>query len=185
MCVHPDRICCYVILQNVLSPYDPADRHLRVDKNVSLRIFCRNQAPGSVMYIKWQHYPWQLIVAGISVTEHLEINVVPLAVTLTEKFYNMLQEFFLPKSEEREESEVDHSKIFGGNQRMLDIIVVVGIPFIVTIATYYHRDHADGGSFSRASASRRSMTSNISPPDSPSIKEVLSFWFNSYYAWLL
>ena len=62
----------------------------------------------------------QLIVAGISVTEHLEINVVPLAVTLTEKFYNMLQEFFLPKSEEREESEIDHSRIFGGNQRTLD-----------------------------------------------------------------
>ena len=32
--------------QGVLSPYDPQSRRLRVDKNISLRIYCRDQAPG-------------------------------------------------------------------------------------------------------------------------------------------
>ncbi len=39
------------------------------------------------------------IVAGISVTEHLELNIIPLSVKLTERFYNTLQEFFLPKDD--------------------------------------------------------------------------------------
>ena len=48
----------------------------------------------------------------------MEINVVPLSVRLTEKFYQMLQEFFLPKAE-MEEVDQDHSHVFGGVQRML------------------------------------------------------------------
>ena len=37
---------CHAILQEVLSPYDPQSRRLRVDKNVSMRIYCRDQSPG-------------------------------------------------------------------------------------------------------------------------------------------
>ena len=50
----------------------------------------------------------------------MELNVVPLAVRLTEKFYNTLQEFFLPRAEaEAREltSDPDHSHVFGGIQR--------------------------------------------------------------------
>lgn len=56
-----------------------------------------------------------LSVAGISVTEHLEINVVPLAVRLTEKLYQTIQSFFLPKAETeaKDTSEPDHSHVFG------------------------------------------------------------------------
>ena len=49
-------ICCYVyvsmyihviiILQQVLVPYDPKARHLRVDKNICLRVYCRDKARG-------------------------------------------------------------------------------------------------------------------------------------------
>ena len=67
-----------------------------------------------------------LPVAGIPVTEHLEVNVVPLAVTLTSKFYQTMQDFFFPKVEgesleqQQQQSEPDHSHLFGpgGVQRM-------------------------------------------------------------------
>jgi hypothetical protein len=62
-----------------------------------------------------------LTVAGISVKEHLEVNVVPLAVCLTAKFYQTMQDFFFPKAEEgaSADSGPDHSYLFGpsGAQR--------------------------------------------------------------------
>ena len=66
-----------------------------------------------------EYYDIYFVVAGIPVTEHLEINVVPLAVKLTEKFYQTLQEFFLPRAEAdvKESLEPDHSHVFGGVQR--------------------------------------------------------------------
>ena len=61
-------------------------------------------------------------VAGISVKEHLEVNIVPLAVCLTAKFYQTMQDFFFPKAEEggaSADSASDHSYLFGpsGAQR--------------------------------------------------------------------
>lgn len=32
--------------QQVLIPYDPKEKHLRVDKNVTLRVYCKDKAPG-------------------------------------------------------------------------------------------------------------------------------------------
>ena len=59
-------------------------------------------------------------VAGISVKEHLEVNVVPLAVSLTAKFFQTVQDFFVPKAEEGvalgdtyTSGEPDHSHLFG------------------------------------------------------------------------
>ena len=55
-------------------------------------------------------------VAGIPVTEHLELNVIPLAVCLTEKFYNTMQEFFLPRTDldgKDSNTEQDHSHVLG------------------------------------------------------------------------
>ena len=64
-----------------------------------------------------------LSVAGIAVIEHLEFNVVPLAVSLTSKFYQTMQDFFFPKAEgegQGEGTDPDHAHLFGpgGVQRM-------------------------------------------------------------------
>ncbi len=47
--------------------------------------------------------------------EHLEFNVVPLAVSLTAKFFQTMQDFFFPKAEEEglESLEADRSHLFG------------------------------------------------------------------------
>jgi len=31
----------------VLTPYDPKSQHLRVDKNIPLRVYCRDKTPGT------------------------------------------------------------------------------------------------------------------------------------------
>ena len=38
-------VCCGV--QQVLVPYDPKSRGLRVDKNICLRVYCRDKARGT------------------------------------------------------------------------------------------------------------------------------------------
>ena len=38
---------CLLSLQEVLIPYDPKSKHLRVDKNISLRVYCKDKAPGT------------------------------------------------------------------------------------------------------------------------------------------
>lgn len=43
-------------------------------------------------------------VGGIAVNEHFEINVAPVAVRITHRFYNTLMKFFFP-----DKSEPDHS----------------------------------------------------------------------------
>ncbi len=53
-------------------------------------------------------------MAGISVKEHLEVNVVPLNVCLTSRFYQTMQDFFFPKAEDLPDlPEPDHSHLFG------------------------------------------------------------------------
>eukprot|EP00794_Sanderia_malayensis_P014359 gene14357-15855_t len=61
----------------------PHEINLRrhVDKSVFLRVYCRVQSP----------------VAGISIREHFEVNLCPIAVRLTHKFYHYLMKFFFPK----------------------------------------------------------------------------------------
>ena len=151
-----------------------------MDKNVSMRIYCRDQAPGKSLslslsisfspslppsfppYLSLSPYlslPLSLpisllpsllpslslslppylslllllslmllflsLVAGISVTEHLELNIVPLAVRLTEKFYQTMQDFFLPRQEgetRESTSDPDHSYIFGGVKRKPSLV---------------------------------------------------------------
>ena len=46
---------CHALLplQEVLKPYDPNSKHLRVDKNISLRVYCKDKAPG--MCIHYMH----------------------------------------------------------------------------------------------------------------------------------
>ncbi|XP_076275427.1 bridge-like lipid transfer protein family member hobbit isoform X2 [Rhynchophorus ferrugineus] len=68
------------IYKEILCPteiqYDMPIEHKKV-----LRIFCREKPP----------------VGGISVKEHFEINLVPLTIGLTKKFYNTMMKFSFPE----------------------------------------------------------------------------------------
>lgn len=150
------------IYQQVLSPYDPKEKHLRVDKNVTLRVYCKDRAP----------------VAGILVTEHLEVNVVPLTVSLTSRFFHTMQYFFFPKAEEiTDMAELDRSHLFA--------------PAGIQPSPHYG-DSPDGNIplLTRGAASRRSTlsltntassanfansstfsTNNPSPPQSPAFSK--------------
>ena len=50
-----------------------------------------------------------LSVGGIPVTEHLELNIIPLGVCLTARFYKTIHTFFFPKMEVEEEGDGDQS----------------------------------------------------------------------------
>ncbi|XP_012140233.2 bridge-like lipid transfer protein family member hobbit [Megachile rotundata] len=64
----------------VLTPTE-LQSNMPVDRQRALRVFCREKAP----------------VAGISVKEHFEINVVPLTIGLTKKFFNTMLKFCFPE----------------------------------------------------------------------------------------
>lgn len=68
-----------------------------VDRKRALRVFCREKAP----------------VAGISIMEHFEINVVPITIGLTKKFFNTMLKFCFPERdpENIEGEQVDISDI--------------------------------------------------------------------------
>ena len=62
----------------MLSPQDTLGKgHL---DDVAMRIVCRVKPP----------------VGGISVKEHLEINLVPLVIQITNQFYRAMMSFFFP-----------------------------------------------------------------------------------------
>ena len=44
-----ERCAFFFVFQQVLFPYDPKDKHLRVDKNVTLRVYCKDRAPGNLL----------------------------------------------------------------------------------------------------------------------------------------
>ncbi|XP_063241781.1 protein hobbit isoform X2 [Bacillus rossius redtenbacheri] len=66
--------------QEVLIPTE-IQNSMPVDRKRAIRIFCREKAP----------------VGGISVKEHFEINVVPLTIGLTKKFFNTMLKFCFPE----------------------------------------------------------------------------------------
>jgi hypothetical protein len=69
----------FLFFQDVLVPQDPLGKgHL--ERQVALRILCRVKPP----------------VGGISVKEHVEVNVVPLTIQLTNHFFSTLMKFFFP-----------------------------------------------------------------------------------------
>lgn len=67
------------VYTEVLSPTE-IQTNMPVDRKRAVRVFCREKAP----------------VGGISVKEHFEINVVPLTIGLTKKFYNTMVAFCFP-----------------------------------------------------------------------------------------
>ncbi|XP_058805315.1 protein hobbit isoform X2 [Phymastichus coffea] len=68
------------IYTDVLAPTE-LQNNMPVDRQRALRVFCREKAP----------------VAGISVKEHFEINVIPLTIGLTKKFFNTMLKFCFPE----------------------------------------------------------------------------------------
>ncbi|XP_054167935.1 protein hobbit-like [Oppia nitens] len=70
----PNQVYKDVIELTELQPNIPLDRQ------IALRVFCRERAP----------------VGGISVKEHLEVNVIPLTLGLTYAFFKNMLKFFFP-----------------------------------------------------------------------------------------
>ncbi|KAL1132826.1 hypothetical protein AAG570_010778 [Ranatra chinensis] len=76
------------IYKEVLQPTEILN-NMPVDRKKAVRVFCRERAP----------------VGGIPVKEHFEINVVPLTIGLTKKFYNTMMKFCFSERE-TDESEL-------------------------------------------------------------------------------
>lgn len=94
------------VYKEVLVPTE-IQSNMPVDRKRAVRVFCREKAP----------------VGGISVKEHFEINVVPLTIGLTKKFYHTMMKFcFSERDPENievdgpEESESGSGS--GGNRRV-------------------------------------------------------------------
>ncbi|CAH2086030.1 unnamed protein product [Euphydryas editha] len=64
----------------VLAPQAPSGR-APVARRAALRVFCRDRPP----------------VGGIAVKEHFEINIVPIRIGLTKKFFNTMLKFCFPE----------------------------------------------------------------------------------------
>uniref|UniRef100_A0A146MBQ1 UPF0378 protein KIAA0100 n=5 Tax=Lygus hesperus TaxID=30085 RepID=A0A146MBQ1_LYGHE len=76
------------VYTEVLQPTE-IQNNMPVDRKRALRVFCREKAP----------------VGGISVKEHFEINLVPLTIGLTKKFYNKMIKFCFSERDAEDESE--------------------------------------------------------------------------------
>ncbi|XP_013780034.1 protein KIAA0100-like, partial [Limulus polyphemus] len=68
------------LYKDVLQPTE-LQPNIPVDRQQALRIFCRDRAP----------------VGGISVKEHLEVNVIPITIGLTYAFFTTMLKFFFPE----------------------------------------------------------------------------------------
>lgn len=76
--------------KEVLCPTE-IQKDMPVDHQKVLRIFCREKPP----------------VGGISVKEHFEINVVPITLAITRKFYSTMLKFCFPASEPTDAEALD------------------------------------------------------------------------------
>ncbi|XP_022819487.1 protein KIAA0100 [Spodoptera litura] len=65
---------------NVLVPQEPSGR-APLARRAALRVFCRDRPP----------------VGGIAVKEHFEVNIVPIKIGLTKKFFNTMLKFCFPE----------------------------------------------------------------------------------------
>ncbi|XP_055909617.1 protein hobbit [Eupeodes corollae] len=82
----PREIYKEVICPTEIQKDMPVDTHKRV-----LRVFCREKPP----------------VGGISVKEHFEINVAPITIAITKKFYSTMLKFCFPDRDASETETVD------------------------------------------------------------------------------
>ncbi|CAH0380913.1 unnamed protein product [Bemisia tabaci] len=91
------------IYKEVIVPTE-IQSNMPVDRKKTIRVFCREKAP----------------VGGISVKEHFEINVVPLTIGLTKKFFNTMLKFCFPeKDPENIENDVPETDIDSGTNKKI------------------------------------------------------------------
>ncbi|XP_064647364.1 protein hobbit-like isoform X2 [Lineus longissimus] len=91
------------IYKDVLVPQDPLGKgHL--ERQVALRILCRVKPP----------------VGGISVKEHVEVNVVPLTIQMTNQFFRTLMKFFFPGRNVEAEDEKHDEQASGKSKKKED-----------------------------------------------------------------
>lgn len=81
--IHVSNLLPNQVYKDVLEPTE-LQPNIPLDRRRALRIFCRERAP----------------VAGISVKEHLEVNVIPLTIALTFNFVKNMMKFFFPDRDE-------------------------------------------------------------------------------------
>ena len=93
-----------------LSAYDPELSNPKIDHNSSLRIFLKERAP----------------VGGIYVKEHLEVNLVPLAIRLTRRFYKTLFAYFFQQTTSSKNSDMSEGMLTTTDGSSLDIISLGG-----------------------------------------------------------
>jgi len=74
---------------DVLAPQSSAWDSL--SRQVALRVLCKFKAP----------------VGGISIKQHLEVNVVPLVIQMTARFYTALNQFFFPDKDHDDDDDDD------------------------------------------------------------------------------
>ena len=74
---------------DVLAPQSTASDSLR--RQMALRVLCKFKAP----------------VGGISIKEHLEVNVIPLVFQLTARFYTAMMTFFFPGKDDDDDDDDD------------------------------------------------------------------------------
>ncbi|GIX80787.1 protein KIAA0100 [Caerostris darwini] len=84
----------------VLQPTELQTK-IPLDRQCLLRIFCRERAP----------------VGGISIKEHLEVNVVPITIGLTEAFYKAMLKFFFPGRDTDKVDEEDEDPVGTMNRK--------------------------------------------------------------------
>ncbi|XP_022666195.1 protein KIAA0100-like isoform X2 [Varroa jacobsoni] len=82
------------VYRDVLQPTE-APSHVPVERQRALRIFCRVRAP----------------VGGISVKEHLEVNIVPISICLTSTLTRRLLTFFFSRKEAEKAVDGDESAV--------------------------------------------------------------------------
>ncbi|KAI6650477.1 hypothetical protein LOD99_5914 [Oopsacas minuta] len=95
---------------NALSAYDPGLSNPKIDCNSSLRIFLKERAP----------------VGGIYLKEHLEVNLVPLAIRLTRRFYKTLFAYFFQQTSSSMHSDLTDGFVAGADGTSLDLVSLSG-----------------------------------------------------------
>jgi len=103
---------------DVLAPQSSASESLH--RQMALRVLCKFKAP----------------VGGISIKQHLEVNVVPLVFQLTARFYTAMTQFFFPgKVDDDDDDDDDNDEEVVGKIICLFVFSSAHPPTHQTIST--------------------------------------------------
>lgn len=83
-----------------------------------------------------EEFCFYVIVGGISVKEHFEINVIPLTVKISERFYNAIEKFFFPKKstdESVDHTDIAHVNLMGPGSGSYYCTIITTTSFLFTL----------------------------------------------------